>query len=174
MKNKYYDLIDQTFDFPVDEFRTEDGELYFHDIPLMEVIKQYGTPLKITYLPKISSQIQRAKRMFNVAIAKTELCCTLAEVVEAADWLLQTGGSLWIVHRPERVTDLFCALRRADLEPKLLRPVLPRPESAPSLLLLRAVRGGKPGLRWLAPLVLADSDGSASKEYLRIYHMEEL
>ena len=72
MKNKYYDLVDQTFDFPQDEFRTEDGELYFHDIPLMEVIKQYGTPLKITYLPKISSQIQRAKRMFNVAIAKTD------------------------------------------------------------------------------------------------------
>ena len=72
MKNKYYDLIDQTFEFPQDEFRTEDGELYFHDIPLMEVIKQYGTPLKITYLPKISSQIQGAKRLFNVAIAKTD------------------------------------------------------------------------------------------------------
>ena len=72
MKNKYYDLIDQTFDFPQDEFRTEDGELIFHDIPLMEIIKQYGTPLKITYLPKISSQIQRAKRLFNVAIAKTD------------------------------------------------------------------------------------------------------
>ena len=55
MRNKYYDLIDQTFEFPQDEFRTEDGELYFHDIPLMEIIKQYGTPLKITYLPKISS-----------------------------------------------------------------------------------------------------------------------
>ena len=27
MKNKYYDLIDQTFNFPQDEFRTEDGEL---------------------------------------------------------------------------------------------------------------------------------------------------
>ena len=38
----------------------------------MEIIKQYGTPLKITYLPKISSQIQRAKRLFNVAIAKTD------------------------------------------------------------------------------------------------------
>lgn len=72
MKNKYYDLIDQTFEFPQDEFRTEDDELMFHDIPLMEIIKQYGTPLKITYLPKISSQIQRAKRMFNVAIAKTD------------------------------------------------------------------------------------------------------
>ena len=72
MKNKYSDLIDQTFEFPQDEFRTEDGELYFHNIPLMEIIKQYGTPLKITYLPKISSQIQRAKRLFNVSRAKVD------------------------------------------------------------------------------------------------------
>lgn len=72
MKNKYIDLIEQTFDFPQDEFHVEDGELYFHDIPMMDIINQYGTPLKITYLPKISSQIQRAKRMFNVAMAKVD------------------------------------------------------------------------------------------------------
>ena len=72
MKNKYIDLIDQTFEFPQDEFRVEDDELYFHDIPMMSIIEQYGTPLKITYLPKISQQIQRAKRMFNVAMAKVD------------------------------------------------------------------------------------------------------
>lgn len=72
MKNKYVDLIDQTFEFPQDEFRVENNELYFHEVPLMDVIKQYGTPLKITYLPKITSQIQRAKRLFNVAMAKVD------------------------------------------------------------------------------------------------------
>ncbi|MFA5540145.1 MAG: arginine decarboxylase [Bacteroidales bacterium] len=72
MKNKYLDLVDQTFEFPQEEFKVEDGELYFHDIPLMNIIKQYGTPLKITYLPKISTQIQKAKRLFNVAIAKVD------------------------------------------------------------------------------------------------------
>ena len=72
MKDKYIDLIEQSFDFPQDEFTVEDNELNFHDIPLMELIKQYGTPLKITYLPKISQQINRAKRMFNVAMAKVD------------------------------------------------------------------------------------------------------
>ncbi|MFW5835496.1 MAG: arginine decarboxylase, partial [bacterium] len=72
MKNKYIDLIEQTFEFPQKEFRVEDNELYFNDIPLMDVIKQYGTPLKITYLPKISQQIQQAKKWFNVAIAKAD------------------------------------------------------------------------------------------------------
>ena len=62
MKNKYIDLVGQTFDFPQDEFRVEDGTLYVNDINMMDIIKEYGTPLKITYLPKISSQIQRAKR----------------------------------------------------------------------------------------------------------------
>ena len=38
----------------------------------MDIIEQYGTPLKITYLPKISSQIQKAKRLFNVAMAKAD------------------------------------------------------------------------------------------------------
>jgi len=72
MKNKYIDLITQTFDFPNDEFEVADNELYFQNIPLMEVIKQYGTPLRITYLPKIGKQIQKAKRLFNVAIAKAD------------------------------------------------------------------------------------------------------
>jgi arginine decarboxylase len=72
MKNKYNDLIEQTFDFPTEEFRVEDDELYFNDIPMMDIIKQYGTPVKLTYLPKISKQIQKAKRLFNVAIAKAD------------------------------------------------------------------------------------------------------
>ena len=72
MKNKYIDLIDQTFDFPQDEFMVVDGNLLFNDIDLMEIIEKFGTPLKISYLPKISSQIQRAKRLFKVAMAKAD------------------------------------------------------------------------------------------------------
>ena len=65
MKNKYIDLIEQTFEFQTDDFKVEDNELHFHNVPLMDIIKQYGTPLKISFLPKITSQIQRAKRLFN-------------------------------------------------------------------------------------------------------------
>ncbi|MDR3244984.1 MAG: arginine decarboxylase, partial [Prevotellaceae bacterium] len=64
MKNKYIDLIEQTFDFPQHEFEVIDNELYFNDVPLMDIIKQYKTPLKISYLPKISQNIQKAKRLF--------------------------------------------------------------------------------------------------------------
>jgi arginine decarboxylase len=70
--NKYIDLIQQTFDFPTKEFRVENDELYFNGVNLMEIINTYGTPLKLTYLPKISESIQNAKSFFNKAIEAHE------------------------------------------------------------------------------------------------------
>ncbi|PWJ44159.1 type III PLP-dependent enzyme domain-containing protein [Sediminitomix flava] len=69
MKN-YFDLIDQTFDFPTEEFDVKEGTLSFNNVPIMELIEKYGTPLKLCYLPKISQQIQRAQRVFKEAIKK--------------------------------------------------------------------------------------------------------
>lgn len=70
MKVKYQDLIEQSFVFPTEEFEVENGELQYMDMPLMDLVKQYGTPLKFTYLPKISENIQKAKMFFNVAMSK--------------------------------------------------------------------------------------------------------
>lgn len=66
----YIDLIEQTFDFPTKEFKVENNELLFNNVPLMDIIQEYGTPLKLTYLPKISEHIQNAKKIFNNAIKK--------------------------------------------------------------------------------------------------------
>ena len=72
MKHKYVDLIEQSFEFPNDEFSVVDNELHWFNVPLMDVIKQYGTPLRISYLPRIAQNIQRARRLFNVAMAKVD------------------------------------------------------------------------------------------------------
>ncbi len=68
MNTKYRDLIEQTFYFPQEEFKLEDNELQFHGIDLMKLVEQYGAPLKFTYLPKITENINRAKKWFNDAI----------------------------------------------------------------------------------------------------------
>lgn len=71
MKNRYIDLIEQSFDFPQQEFTVSSkDELLFHDIHLMELVRRYGSPLKITYLPKISENINLVKKMFNKAFKK--------------------------------------------------------------------------------------------------------
>ena len=68
MRTKYIDLIEQTFDFPQDEFTLREERLFFHGIDLMRLIEEYGTPLKFNYLPQISNNIQRAKGWFREAI----------------------------------------------------------------------------------------------------------
>ncbi|MEY3048684.1 MAG: hypothetical protein RL365_722 [Bacteroidota bacterium] len=68
MRTKYIDLIDQTFDFPQNEFNLYEDRLFFHGIDLMRLIQEYGTPLKFNYLPQISNNIQRAKGWFREAI----------------------------------------------------------------------------------------------------------
>lgn len=66
----YSDLIEQTFYFPTKEFKVENNQLHFHDVNLMEIISEYGTPLKLSYLPKISQNIQYAKQIFEDALKK--------------------------------------------------------------------------------------------------------
>lgn len=68
LKNKYIDLIEQTFFFPRHGFEVESGALTFQGIDLMSLIEEHGTPLKLTYLPKISSQIGKARGLFAESI----------------------------------------------------------------------------------------------------------
>jgi len=70
LNTKYKDLIDQTFYFPQEEFKTEDNKLFWHDINLMELIEEHGSPIKFTYLPKISENINRAKDWFKASMKK--------------------------------------------------------------------------------------------------------
>lgn len=70
MNTKYSDLINQTFYFPQEEFTLNKDNLLFHNIDLMNLVEKYGTPLKFTYLPKISENINRAKGWFRSAMEK--------------------------------------------------------------------------------------------------------
>lgn len=106
--------------------------------------------------------------------ARSEIVCTLAIVCRAAARLTRWGGAFCLVYKPERLTDLLCTLRENALEPKRLRFVSQTMEAAPSLLLLEARRGGKPGLTIETPLVLQTPDGSPSSELERIYFRQEV
>lgn len=104
------------------------------------------------------------------AAARSELTCTLEDLCRAAAWLLHTGGSLFLVHRSERLSELLCVMTACGLEPKRLRLVCTRADSAPSLVLVEGRRGGRPGLRIEPALLLSGPDGGESEELRRIYH----
>lgn len=70
MENNYHNHIDQNFDFPQEGFEVIDNQLWFYGIDLVALIEKYGTPLKLTYLPKISDQITKARSIFAKAYKK--------------------------------------------------------------------------------------------------------
>jgi arginine decarboxylase len=71
MNNSYQDLVNQTFNFPQEGFTTNDENyLMFNGVDIKALIDKYGTPLKMTYLPKIGMQINKAKQMFANAFKK--------------------------------------------------------------------------------------------------------
>ena len=71
MNNTYTSLVNQTFHFPQEGFEVDDnGYLEFNGVDLKAIIEKHGTPLKLTYLPKIGMQIKKAKQMFAAAFKK--------------------------------------------------------------------------------------------------------
>lgn len=106
----------------------------------------------------------------SLAIARSEIFCTISDLCRAAAWCLRFGGSFFLVHKPERLTDVFVSLRENRLEPKRLQFLRHRPACAASLALIEARLGAKPGLTLARDLLLFTESGEKTPDHLRIYH----
>ena len=101
--------------------------------------------------------------------ARSETEASLADLCAAASYLLRWGGKFCLVHKPERLADVLCALRDAGTEAKRLRFVHSRAADPPSLFLAEGCRGGRPGITVEPPLILQNSDGTPTAELNAIY-----
>lgn len=104
-----------------------------------------------------------------VQIARHEICCTLRDVIEAAAYLLPSRGRLYMVHRPQRLSEIFSELRRVSLEPKRLQMVHPYIDKEPAQVLIEAVRQGGTELRVQPPLITYEAPGVYTKQMLEVY-----
>ena len=104
-----------------------------------------------------------------LADARDEALCTIDELCHVAAYLLRWGGRLAVVHRPERLSELFVAMHCHGIAPKRLRTVALTATHAPNLVLVEGRRGGNPGLEIEAPLILRGPDGGDSAEIQAIY-----
>lgn len=103
------------------------------------------------------------------AIARHEICCTLEDVIIAARTVLKDNGRLYMVHRPERLADILCLMRKYKIEPKRIRLVHPNSKKAPNIVLVEGQRDGGAFLKWDPPLYVYKDEGGYSEEIDRIY-----
>ena len=103
------------------------------------------------------------------ALSRHELLCSLQDVCFAAGRLLRSGGRFYMVHRPERLTEILAALTAARLAPKRLRFVHPFAQREANMLLVEAVRDGRAGCRIEGPLCIFESPGQYTEEVRTLY-----
>ncbi len=102
-------------------------------------------------------------------ISRHEVKCTLEDVISVSASLLKTHGKLFMVHRPQRLTDIICTMRKYRLEPKLMRFVAPHIGKEPNLVLIQGVKDSAPELKLLPQLYVYDAEGNYTKEIDEIY-----
>lgn len=105
----------------------------------------------------------------KLAIARHEILCNLEDVIAAARVLLKDNGRMFIVHRPERLADIFTLMRKYKIEPKRVKMIHPKMGKAPNIVLVEGQRDGGAYLKWDAPLYVYDEDGKYTKEIDEIY-----
>lgn len=103
------------------------------------------------------------------AIARHEVMCNLDNVIEACRIVLKDNARLYMVHRPERLADIFCIMRKYKIEPKRVQMVHPNTKKPANILLVEGQRDGGAYLKWEPPIYVYNDDGSFSKEINEIY-----
>ena len=103
------------------------------------------------------------------AIARHEILCTLEDVVRETAKLLKPGGHFFLVHRPFRLAEIMTTMSQYGLEPKRMQLVYPYVNQEPNMVLLEAVRGGKPRMTVEKPLIVYQSPGVYMQEIYDIY-----
>lgn len=105
----------------------------------------------------------------KLAIARHEILCTLEDVIATSRKLLKDNGRLFMVHRPERLADIFGLMRKYKIEPKRVRMVQPNINKAPNIVLVEGQRDGGAFLKWETPIYVYDTDGNYSDIINEIY-----
>ena len=106
----------------------------------------------------------------TVPLARRDDLCSMDTLMKAAAWSLRYGGDFLLVHRPERLAELFSCAARHQLEPKVLRLLRHREDGPVSLVLVRCRKGAKPGLMW-EEVSLHDRNGGPTPYYRELYHL---
>lgn len=112
----------------------------------------------------------RSNEQDALTIARHEVLCTLEDVVTAADYLLASHGSFFMIHRPFRLPEIFSSLEKHKMEMKRMRLIYPFADKEPNMVLIEARKNAKRRLTIEPPLIVRNDDGVYTIEVQDIYN----
>lgn len=103
------------------------------------------------------------------SIARHEIEIKLEDICRISKKLLKNNGSLVLVHRTDRLSEIINMLLKYNLQPKRIRFLYPKELENSNLVLIDARKNGNIGLKVLPPLICHNMDGSYTKEVLDMF-----
>ena len=148
-------------------------EIINEDLKKLKPLIEAGSVDTVTVNPpymKAGSAIVNDKN--KISIARHEVCCTLDDVIKESSRILKTNGEFFMVHKPERLVDIFCTMRKYKIEPKRIRFVHPSVDKPANIVLIEGSRDGKEFLKFENSLYVYEN-GEYTDEIYEIYEKEK-
>lgn len=103
-------------------------------------------------------------------ISRHEILANLEDFISVSNKLLKDKGEFYMIHRPERIVDIFSLMRKYKIEPKEVRLVFSNKKSSPKMVLVKGVKNGGDYLKFRENLYIYNENGSYTDEVLKIYN----
>ena len=103
-------------------------------------------------------------------ISRHEITANLNDFIKTANYLLKDKGTLFMVHRPDRLADILEEMRKQKIEPKEIKFVYPKINKEPNLILIKGIKNARPFLKIDKPIYVYNEDGEYADEILKIYN----
>lgn len=108
----------------------------------------------------------------NLALCRHEIAVTLEGVIVSAKRLLNTKGSLYLVHQAERLAEICYLMKQNGIEPKVITPIAPRVDAQPNLVIVKGVLCGNVGCTVSKTLEILDEKGNYTPQVAAFYGTE--
>lgn len=102
------------------------------------------------------------------SVSRTESTATLDDFVKGASYALRFGGDAWFVIKADRMASLIYSLKSYNLEPKEATLIYPKPTSDVDVVIIKARKGAKEGLK-ISPFFVTDDNGEYTDKYKETY-----
>lgn len=167
IQEEFVDMAKRTVDF---NNLSDRINFYCRDLKDIDFLKSMEKVDVVTVNPPYKLQ---GSGIINIndknAIARHEILCNLEDVIVASKTVLKDNGRLYMIHRPDRLCDIFCTMRKYKIEPKRVKMIHPTYNKAPNIVLIEGQNFGGSFLKWDEPLYVHELDGSYTKEIDKIY-----
>lgn len=103
------------------------------------------------------------------SIARHEIMIKLDDIIYYASKYLKNKGAFYMVHRPERLSEIFDLMKKNKIEPKKIRFIYPKVGSNSNMVLIKGVKNANVGLKVLPSIIAHDIDGNYSSEVKEMF-----